>query len=95
MCLQSPCTCKGWTIQSNIHPCCTRNRNKYDVNFCRRSKAYNAWQNLGLRLLNVLPSSAKNVTNTHFEEVVLKWLVNKALYSIQDYFKITVYDIKL
>ena len=45
-----------------------------------------------LRLFNVLPPSAKNVRNAHFKKLVLKWLVNKALYSVEDYFKITVYD---
>ena len=33
------------------------------------------WQNLYLRLFNVLPATAKNVTDTHFKKVVLKWLV--------------------
>ena len=30
------------------------------------------WQNLGTRLFNVLPSSAENVTNTHFEKFYLE-----------------------
>ena len=47
------------------------------------------WIYLCLRLFNVLPPSAENVTNTHGKKVILKWLVNKTLYSVEDYFKIT------
>ena len=28
------------------------------------------------------------------KKVILKWLFNKTSYSVEDYFKITVYDIK-
>ena len=49
---------------------------------------------MGLRLFNTLPPSAKIVTNAHFKKVFLKWLVNKALYSVEDCLKITVYDIE-
>ena len=30
--------------------------------------------------------------NFHFKNVILKWLINKALFSVEDYFKIAVYD---
>ena len=29
----------------------------------------------------------------NFKMVILKWLINKALYSVEDYFKIAVYDL--
>ena len=28
------------------------------------------------------------------KKVILKWLINKILYSVEDYFKIAVYDIE-
>ena len=30
----------------------------------------------------------------NFKKVILKWLINEALYSVEDYFKIAVYDIE-
>ena len=56
--------------KSDIHPYSTRNCNKYDM------KAFNTWKNFGLGLFNVLLLSAKNMSNTYFKKVVLKWLDN-------------------
>ena len=30
----------------------------------------------------------------NFKKVILKWTINKALYSVEDYFKIAVYDLE-
>ena len=57
--------------KSNIRPHTTKYFNKNYVNYCRKSKAYYTWQNLGLRFINVMPPCAKNVTNSHFKRVIL------------------------
>ena len=30
----------------------------------------------------------------NFKKVVLKWLISKALYSVEEYFKIAVYEVE-
>ena len=40
-------------------------------------------------------TSAKNVTSSHFTKVVLKWLVDRALYSVEKNFKFAAHILNL
>ena len=49
---------------------------------------------LCLKLLNCSPLNAKTVSVDQFKMVILKWLINKAVYNIDEYFSINFNDLQ-
>ena len=78
------------SVRSTVHDHSTRSCEDLCLKYCRTSKALNSWEIFGVKFFNLLPSNARNVSITHFKNVLLKWLLSKAFYSIDDFFEMVL-----
>ncbi|KAG8242784.1 hypothetical protein J6590_108760 [Homalodisca vitripennis] len=80
-------------LRRSKHDYCTRQRDLIDLKHARLTKTQHAYSYIGIKLFNKLPMSAKDVTCKNFKNVVIKWLKEKAFYSIDEMLLCSIDDL--
>jgi hypothetical protein len=80
-------------IRCATHTYSTRNNNSLSLNKCRLTKTQSSLPNLGIKLFNNLPISARMTSLPKFKSVIHAWLALHPLYSVDEFFKHKTCDI--
>lgn len=77
-------------LNSIINPYCTRQSHDINIRLCPNSIAYTAG-----KMFNKLPRSVRTLPMKNFKKKIKKWLIDKELYSIQEFWELNCSDDKL
>lgn len=82
-----------FNLRGSIHEHSTRYRDLIDLKYARLNKTQHTYMYVGVKLFNKLPVKAKDSTLKKFNNSMLKWLKQKAFYSVEEMLLCNVDDI--
>jgi hypothetical protein len=73
------------SLRGEFHTYSTRNRAKFDVQFCRLTKTQSSHFILGVKLINKLPFSIFTLSLKLFKKRFYDWLIDNPFYSVKEF----------
>ncbi|KAG8291853.1 hypothetical protein J6590_108669 [Homalodisca vitripennis] len=83
-----------YKFRSYVHNYSTRSQNLIDLKYFRLSKTQNSYMYISVKLFNLLPPDAVTTTLRNFRSCLVKWLKQKAFYSVEEILLHDLSDLK-
>lgn len=78
-----------YTVRSDIHSFNTRHKNRLDVPYGGLEKTSQGFEIMGLRLMNTLPVSMRNLSYNTFRNRLSKYLLDNPCYNLKGFFSLS------